>query len=61
MKLLVVIYIYIYKLNVIKAKAYYHYELNVIKGAVVSQIQEPKDNFTPQFQQIRKQISTEYT
>ena len=34
--------------------------INVIKRAVVSQIQEPKDNLTPQLQRIRKQLSTEY-
>ena len=34
--------------------------INVIKRAVVSQIQEPKDNLTSQLQRIRKQLSTEY-
>ena len=34
--------------------------INVIERAVVSQIQEPKDNLTPQLQRIIKQLSTEY-
>ena len=34
--------------------------INVIKRTVVSQIQEPKDNLTPQLQRIRKQLSTGY-
>ena len=62
---------YHYKLNVnayhYKLKAnFYHYKLNVNadkcnKRALVSQIQEPKDNLTPRLQRIRKQLSTEYS